>query len=498
LPVDRKEISMIFKNVISISDFSKRKIYDEIIPGCKKNVDPVRKKIMRKADRRKKVVFLFIEPSTRTLGSYWEAARFLGWENQTVVGEEATSLIKKESLANTARMYGRYNTDILVVRTRIEGAQRFMAETLEEEGYDISVQNGGDGTNQHPTQTFLDILTISEKLHRLDDLKIGFWGDLKYGRTVHSLLCALALRENVSVALSSFKETDLQVQYKRLFLNIEESDSTDVLENCDIIYMSRLQEERFMGDPIALQRAKEKFRLDNRVMESFKEDVLIMHPLPYVGEITPEIRRHKNIIVDDQAWCGLPTRIFMLDEGYRSRKEKVLSFFPKGKTEVIQEIPANEYLNKKGKKSRERHRYFSPITEGTVIDHLPKGLGFKIMSFVSGKLGERGVRHTIENVPSKRYLYKDVLVIENTLLPEEVMVGISSLAPSATFNLVDKKLFRKVKVTGSQIIVGIGKCPNVNCITNNDPEAVYKFVYQTEGPQCYYCEKQFSREEILA
>jgi aspartate carbamoyltransferase catalytic subunit len=489
---------MLFKNVISIRDFSKNQLFGGIIPGCREYIESVKARELKEANRAKKVTLFFTEPSTRTKGSFWEATRFLGWERYMVDGAEATSLAKKESLANTARMFALYNTDVLVMRSKIEGSQRFVSEKLEEEGHDVSVQNAGDGTNQHPTQTFLDILTILEELNRLCDFKIGFWGDLKYGRVIHSLLCALSLQENISVALCSPPEMTLQQQYKKLFKSVEESHSTEVLTDCDVIVMGRHQSERSDIDPVSSLRAQEAFKLTLPVLNTFKKGVKIMHPLPYVGEITPEVRLHKSVIVDEQAWRGIPTRVFTLEEGYKNRKEKVLPSAIKGKLETVKEIPLAEYLQEKGKINIERRRYFSPVLEGSVIDHLPKGLGFKIMSFISGRLGDKRVRHTIENVPSKRYIAKDVLIVENTLLPDDIMIGISSLAPTATFNLVGKDIFKKIKMSGDSVIVGIGKCPNENCITNHDPEAVYKFIPSEEGPQCYYCEKQFSREEVLA
>lgn len=205
------------KNIISISDFEPREIFENIIPGCENRIEFVRSRIIEHREEDIKVQFAFFEPSTRTLGSFYEASQLLGFRSHIISGAEATSLVKKESLANTARMFAIQNADVIVMRTKIEGAQRFIAEKLEAQGFDISVQNAGDGTNQHPTQTFLDLLTIKRYLGRLDNFKIGFFGDLKYGRTVNSLLCALRHCENVSVVLASDPETALQDQYKKMF-----------------------------------------------------------------------------------------------------------------------------------------------------------------------------------------------------------------------------------------------------------------------------------------
>ena len=244
-----------YKNFISINDFNGGDIFSNIVPLCEERVNFVKERKITYEGIDKKVIFAFFESSTRTLCTYFEASQLLGYRYDKLIGEEATALAKKESIANTARMYAIQNGDIIVMRIKTEGAQRFIAEILEEEGYNISVQNGGDGTNQHPTQTFLDLLTIKRHLGRLDNFKIGFFGDLKYGRTVHSLLCALSHQKDVSVILSSDPETNLQNQYKKMFKNVVEGDSLEVLGDCDIIYGSRIQEERFLGDKLALKRA---------------------------------------------------------------------------------------------------------------------------------------------------------------------------------------------------------------------------------------------------
>lgn len=487
------------RHAISINDFSAGEIYGDIVPGCKEMVGFAQKKKPKPYNPKKKVIYAFFEASTRTRGSYVEAARLLGWDRDVITGTEATSLSKKESIANTARMFALQGADVLVMRTKIEGAQRFAAEILEEEGYAISIQNAGDGTNQHPTQTFLDLLTILEKLGRLDDFKIGFFGDLKFGRTVHSLICALAHRKNIFVVLASPKETSLQEQYKRHFghSRLQEGDSMEILKDCDIIYGSRIQEERFVGDLIALQRASEAFKITPEVLNGFKKDVLIMHPMPYVKEITPQVRKDRRIIIDDQAWCGIPTRIFLLEEGYKNRKKTTLLPTSECRLEILKEIPLEEYLNER-KKRKGVNQYFIPINNGTVIDHIPQGLSIKMRNFLSGQgILHSGVKHLIEDVPSKTFGYKDVIVLEDIFLAKEVMIKISSLAPSVTFNIVKDETFEKIKATTSPIITGMGKCPNTNCITNHDPEAEPKFKHSDEELACYYCEKHFSREEVL-
>ncbi len=484
------------KNFISINDFSREQIFDEILEGCDQRVDFVN---MRKPNIRRpdvKVVFAFFEPSTRTLGSYYEASRLLGFDSDSIVGAEATSLMKKESFANTARMFALYNADIIVMRTKIEGAQRFISEILEEEGYNISVQNGGDGTNQHPTQTFLDLLTIKRNLGRMDNIKIGFFGDLKYGRTVHSLTTALSMRENISVVLASDPETALQEQYKRKFTNIEEGDSLELLNDCDVIYGSRLQEERFAGDPIALQRARGRFKITRKILNSFKKGVIVMHPLPYTVEITPEVRRDKRMVIDMQAGLGVPTRVCLLDDGYNCRCLKTVQSKESGKLKLIKQISLEKYLQER-KKSQKVYQYFVPINNGTVIDHIPNGLGSKIGGFISDLLGKNCVKHFIYDIKSRKFGHKDTIVLEGGFLTKEQMLAVCSLSLSITMNVIQEGTFAKLRIDSPASISEIGRCPNENCITNHDPEAKSKFIPEGEGIKCCYCEKNFSAMEVL-
>ncbi len=487
------------KHLISINDLEAKEIFEEILPGCKSMIPRAReRKIVPRPE--KKVIFAFFEPSTRTRGSYVEASRLLGWSSDVITGTEATSLSKKESMANTARMFALQGADVLVMRTKMEGAQKFIAEILEKENYNVSVQNGGDGTNQHPSQTMLDLLTISERLGGLDNFKIGFFGDLKYGRTVHSLICALAHRDNISLALASDPETALQEQYKKLFSNVSEGDSLELLKDCDVIYGSRLQEERFVGDQVALERAKKRFRINNKTLSIFKPHVIIMHPMPYVNEFAPDIRQNKQLIIDEQAWHGIPVRMYLLEEGYKNKNIKSFpDVNPDNGIQILKNIPLPEYFEIR-QNSKNSDMYFLPITNGTVIDHIAHGLGLKIRQFLFSKnILINGVKHTIEDVPSGKHGLKDVLVLENIFIPEELMVGISSFDPQITFNIISEGNFCKIKIRTTKAISGIGICPNKNCITNDDPEASAKFLHRdNDGSlECYYCEKTFKQKEVI-
>ncbi len=492
------------RHIISITDLTRQEIFEKILPDCRAQITLAKERQAGKRSwrqqRNHKATLLFLEPSIRTRGSYAEAARLLGWSCTEIIGAEATSLAKKESLANTARMLAGQGAHVLVMRTKIEGAQKFIAETLEKEGYPISIQNGGDGTNQHPTQTFLDLLTISEKLGRLSNFKIGFFGDLKYGRTVHSLICALAHCQGISLALASDPETTLPSHYKRFFSQADEGDSLDLLSNCDIIYGSRLQEERFLGDQVALERAKSRFRLTADILRQFKNSVLIMHPMPFVNEFAVEIRHNPELIVDEQAWFGMPTRMHLLQTGYEDR-QKTTALSAKvqdNDLQILKSVALEQYLRERDKR-KNQNQFFRPIDSGMVIDHIPQGLGLTIRGYlIKQRLIGGGVRHLIEDVPSKSHGFKDVLVLSGSFISDEAMGAISSLAPQVTFNCIREGKFQKIKIKTPMIIRGIGRCPNPNCITNHDPEAAVKFVNQDTGHlTCWYCEKEFSLTEIF-
>ena len=493
------------RHIISISDFTKKEI-DEIVKGASRMIKHAKEKIVppqAKTKKKPKVSLLFLEPSTRTLGSFEEAARILGWPTKIISGKEGTSLMKKESLANTVRMMAIQGTDILILRTKEEGTARFAAEILEKSGFEkISVINAGDGANQHPTQTFLDRLTILKELGRLKDFIFGFVGDLKYSRTVHSLLSSFSLEDNVKFKFVSCPETKLPQKYKRN-LDYVESDSLEDLKDCDIIYVTRIQEERFT-DPLELERVRGKFKITKEVLEGFKKSVKIMHPLPYVDEISPEIRLDKRVIIDKQAWYGIPTRIYLLLWANKKRFEKgEKESLPKIEKEILVDMEIEKYLAKRKKEEK----YFRPIRNGVVLDHLPVGTGDKIKKCLifAKVLKENSVIHLIENVPSRKMKIKDVLILENAFLTEDLYGLIRVIAPQVTFNVLKDGRFKKIKVKLPEKILSFNSllsCPNKLCITNLDPEAKPKFqIIKAENEKfilkCEYCEREFEREEII-
>lgn len=455
-----------------------------------------------------KVALFFAEPSTRTLGSYKEAAERLGFRTQEISGKEATSLMKGESFADTIRTLASQGADVLVIRTKYEGGARFAAEVLARGGYPVSAQNAGDGANQHPTQALLNLLALKTRLGRIHNFIFGMVGDLKYSRTINSDLDILRLLhqryKDIKIKAVSAPETRIE-PYRKYGLDIEEGESLELLSDCDVIMVTRIQEERFV-DPNELRRVRGRFVINRRVLEEvLRSDVIIMHPLPRREEISPEISNDRRIFMWKQMEFGIPLRMVLLRRGYLERKND--SYFSPdrpAKQKIIVEEPAEDRL-RKGKERGKQEKYFRPIYEkGMIIDHLPFGMGDLIKRLIRQYAGLRGEGciHTLEGV--KRLSTggrKDVIVLEGQYIPEEFYGIVAFVAPEVTFNVIEEGLFRKIKVdiSGSTISKAFN-CPNTFCITNNDPEAKPRFVVHNNGRVvvCDYCNRFFNREEILS
>lgn len=492
------------KDVISVKDFSKGEIEEivtraeEMIPFYQKRTRPPQ------APKNVKATFAFFEPSTRTLGSYTEAARVLGLAIKEITGPEATSLMKKESFADTVRMLASQGADILVMRTAWEGTARFAAEILSQTEFNVSIQNAGDGANQHPTQTILDLVTIKQILGRLENFKIGLVGDLKHSRTVHSLLSALRHFPGIKLALFATTETKLQEEYKRGFVSVEEVNSLEELKGCDIVYATRLQRERFKNQE-ELQKAEGTYLIDKKMLDIWGDHVFVMHPLPCVDEISPEIKSDPRVLMYKQAWYGIPARMALLLEGYKHKTDTFEILRPqKFEIENIGRKSIDEIINEK----REKAKHLVPIRRGINIDHLRSGKidedtdtvdQVKFLLRKVAGLPHKGVS-TSTGVQSSRFGKKDIMIIRDWFIPDEAAFLVTLLSPEATFNFFYEKTEEKKKVKIPEMISGL-KCPNENCITNLDPEAQAKFWTKRNGDcfelTCYYCERRFKGEEVV-
>ena len=248
---------------------------------------------------------LFFEPSTRTRLSFESAISRLGGKIIGFTDAASSSVSKGESLNDTIRTVNNY-CDLIVMRHPIEGSARYASEVAT-----VPVINAGDGANQHPTQTLLDLYSIRKTQGKLDNLNIFLVGDLKYGRTVHSLLLAMA-RWKATFTFIAPEELKMPGEYKIYLKNLglkyyEHTDFTDIVSEADIIYMTRVQKERF-SDPMEYEKVKNVYVLKNSMLKKTKPTMRILHPLPRVNEIHTDVDANPQAYYFEQALNGVYTR----------------------------------------------------------------------------------------------------------------------------------------------------------------------------------------------
>jgi len=259
----------------------------------------------------KKLATLFYEPSTRTRLSFEAAMLNLGGNIFGFSSAASSSAAKGESVSDTIRMISCY-ADICAMRHPKEGAP-MVASTVSS----IPVINAGDGGHQHPTQTLTDLLTIRSLKGRLGNLTIGLCGDLKFGRTVHSLVRALSRYENVNFVFISPEELKIPSYIKEDVLEAgglpykEVERIEDVMPELDILYMTRVQKERFFNEEDYV-RLKDFYILDNKKMELAKDDMIVMHPLPRVNEISVEVDKDPRAAYFRQVQYGVYVRMALI------------------------------------------------------------------------------------------------------------------------------------------------------------------------------------------
>jgi aspartate carbamoyltransferase catalytic subunit len=259
--------------------------------------EPVRELLTGKV-----IATLFFEPSTRTRLSFESAVNKMGGRIIGFSDANSSSVTKGETLYDTINVVCNY-CDLIVMRHPLEGSARFASEISR-----VPVINAGDGANQHPTQTLLDLYSIKKTQGKLDDLTIFMVGDLKYGRTVHSLLMAMS-QFNTTFHFISPEELKMPEEYKILLRALglkyhEHKDYTDIITEADIIYMTRVQKERF-SDPIEYERTKNAYVLKNKMLTHTKENLRILHPLPRVNEIDQDVDVNPKAYYFTQALNGV-------------------------------------------------------------------------------------------------------------------------------------------------------------------------------------------------
>jgi aspartate carbamoyltransferase catalytic subunit len=289
------------KSLISITDFSKEEYLRIMELAADFEKVPNQKLLEGKV-----VASLFFEPSTRTRLSFETAINRMGGRIIGFSDAGSSSVTKGETLHDTIRMVSNY-ADLIVMRHPLEGSARYASEVSK-----VPVINAGDGANQHPTQTLLDMYSILKTQGTLDNLNIFMVGDLKYGRTVHSLLMAMSEFEKPIFNFIAPDELQMPMEYK-IFLKekgiryFEHKEFTDIISEADIVYMTRVQKERF-ADPIEYEEVKNVYILRNDVLKNTKDNMRILHPLPRVNEIHTDVDNNHKAYYFEQALNGVFTR----------------------------------------------------------------------------------------------------------------------------------------------------------------------------------------------
>ncbi|MGB9714537.1 MAG: aspartate carbamoyltransferase [Candidatus Bathyarchaeales archaeon] len=293
------------RDIISIKDFSREEI-DYIFDIAKKmesiatkGSDMLKGKIL---------ATLFFESSTRTRLSFEAAMHKLGGSTIGFAEAEIASVKKGENLADTVRTVENY-ADVIALRHPLEGAAKLAAEFSR-----VPIINGGSGAEEHPTQALLDLYTIKKERSKIDGLKIALVGDLRYGRTVHSLAYALSLFDVelylVSPESLKMRREVLQTIKGRIPV-IERTSLEKIVQTVDVLYVTRIQRERF-PDPAEYAKVKGSYRIDLRTLSGVKDDLIILHPLPRLDEIAAEVDKTPYARYFQQVWSGIVVRMALL------------------------------------------------------------------------------------------------------------------------------------------------------------------------------------------
>ncbi|MEM3730396.1 MAG: aspartate carbamoyltransferase [Candidatus Bathyarchaeia archaeon] len=293
------------RDIISIKDFSREeidyilKIAQAMEPLATKGSDMLKGKIL---------ATLFFEPSTRTRLSFEAAMHKLGGSTIGFAEAEIASVRKGENLADTVRTVENY-VDVIALRHPLEGAARLAAEFAK-----IPIINGGSGAEEHPTQALLDLYTIMKEKGKIDGLKIALIGDLRYGRTVHSLAYAFSLYdiELYLVSPESLKmRREVLQTIKEKIPVIETTSLEKIIPVVDVLYVTRIQKERF-PDPAEYIKVKGSYKVDLKILSEAKKDLIILHPLPRVDEIAAEVDNTPYARYFQQVWNGIVVRMALL------------------------------------------------------------------------------------------------------------------------------------------------------------------------------------------
>jgi aspartate carbamoyltransferase catalytic subunit len=288
------------RSLVSITDYNKEEYLRILDLAEEFEGNPTQNVLNNKL-----VATLFFEPSTRTRLSFESAVNRLGGKVIGFSDSNSTSITKGETLKDTIKIVSSY-CDLIVMRHPLEGSAKYASEIS-----CVPIINAGDGANQHPTQTLLDLYSIKKTQGTLENLNIFMIGDLKYGRTVHSLLMAMS-KFNATFYFISPVELRLPEEYKLYLDNVglkyyEQRDFTDIIDKADIIYMTRVQKERF-SDPIEYEKTRNAYVLRNSMLKTTRANLKILHPLPRVNEISEDVDDNPKAYYFGQAQNGIYVR----------------------------------------------------------------------------------------------------------------------------------------------------------------------------------------------
>lgn len=343
------------RNVLDITDLSVTEI-NELLAVADDIIKKPRK--YAKKCKGKKIATLFFEPSTRTRLSFEAAMIELGGQVLGFEAASSSSASKGESITDTVKVVGNY-ADIIAMRHPLEGAPYVAAENSP-----VPIINAGDGGHSHPTQTLADLLTIHREIGRLDNITIGFCGDLKYGRTVHSLINAMMRYKNVHFVMISPKELELPDYMKEVLTSfggtVKVTESLDeYMSELDVLYMTRIQRERF-DDTKEYDRLCGKYILTADKLLSAKNTMRVLHPLPRVNEISVQVDKDERAAYFRQTFNGKIMRMALIlkllssvnDADTVRHTDRITGYTCKNKkciTKTEQELVGYTYINSNGK-----------------------------------------------------------------------------------------------------------------------------------------------------
>ena len=294
------------KDIISIKDFDKDQL-ENIFTSTEKimKLDPIKR---REISKGKTMAYLFYEPSTRTRLSFDSAMASIGGNSLGISDISSSSTQKGESLGDTVKIMSIYS-DVIILRHPLDGSSRFAAEVSPK-----PVINAGSGTEEHPTQAIQDLFTIRKEKKKIDGLKIGIVGDLKYGRTVYSLLYGLG-NYDVDVRLISPESlrirSDSVYEIKKRLSFTESIDIEEYIDDLDVLYVTRIQKERFPDEEEYL-KVKGSYVVGLDLLQKMKDNCIILHPLPRLDEISADVDGTKNAKYFEQAEYGKHIRAALL------------------------------------------------------------------------------------------------------------------------------------------------------------------------------------------